>query len=103
MEEPGIEVSEDAHGERTEGVCDLGVGGEADGGEVVHDVADEADEEHDGDLFPFALVDDDEAESEGGNKNEREPAGGGVLARDLGGGVGIDAAVERGSDCDAEA
>ena len=103
MEEPGVEVSEDAYCEGTQGVCNLGVGGEADGREVVDDVADEADEEHDGDLFPFALIDDDQAKGEWGDKDEGEPLGGASFTRDSGSGVGINATVEGGSDCNAEA
>ena len=69
----GVEVSEHADGEGAEGVCDLGVAGEAEGAEVVDDVAGEGDGEHDGHLLEFALVDDDEAEGEGRDEDEGVP------------------------------
>ena len=75
MTDAGVQVAKDADSEGAEGVCDLGVGGEAEGGEVVDDVADERDEQHDGHLFPFAVVDDDEAEGEGRDEDEFPPHG----------------------------
>ena len=99
----GIEVAEDADGEGAEGVCDLGVAGEAGGGEVVDDVAGEGDEEHDGHLLEFALVDDDEAEGEGRDEDEGVPARVLGAADDVRGCARGDAAVEGGADGDAEA
>ena len=103
MTQTGVEVPQHAYGESAEGVCDLGVTDEAAGGEAVDEEAGESDDEHDGGLFPFALVDDNEAEGEGRDEEEGVVGGEGVAADDFGGGGAVEAAVDGGADCDAEA
>lgn len=98
----GVEVAQHADGEGAEGVGDLGVADEAAGREVVDDEAGEGDDEHDGGLFPFALVDDDEAEGEGRDEEEGVVGGHGVTADDFGGSGAVEAAVDGSADCDAE-
>ena len=99
----GVEVTQHANGEGAEGICDLGVADEASSGEVIDDEADERDDEHDGCLFPFSLVDDDEAEGERRDEEEGVGGGEGVAADDFGGCLVVKAAVDGGADCDAEA
>jgi len=99
----GVHVAEDADSEGAEGVCDLGVGGEAHGRVVVDDIADEGDEQHDGHLLDFALVDDNEAEGEGRDEDDAEPVRHAGRAGGSGDGVRVDGAVDGGPDCDAEA
>ena len=102
MPQTGVEIAQDADGQGAEGVGDLGIADEAEGREVVDDVAGKGDDEHDGDLFPFALVDDDEAEGEGWNEDEGVVGGERVPAGHFGRGVGVQTAVEGGTDGDAE-
>lgn len=66
MTESRIHISRNADGEGTQGVCDLGVGWEANGGEMVDHVPEEGDYYHDGHILlpPLALVDDNETEGE---------------------------------------
>lgn len=59
MMEAGVEVSKYANAEGAKGVCNLGIGGEALGGEEVDNVAGESNDEHDRSLVPLRLVDDD--------------------------------------------
>ena len=101
--ETAVEVPDDADGEGAERVGDLGVGGEALGGEMVDDVAGEGDDEHDGHLLGAAVVDEDEAEGEGGHEDELEPDGHAGPAGGVVGGVAVDGAVDGGADGDAEA
>ena len=103
MAETAVEVGDDADGEGAERVCDLRVGGEAAGGEVVDDVARKGDEEHNGDLLGAAVVDDDEAEGEGGHEDEGPPGGHAGLAGGVVGGGLVDGAEDGGADGDAEA
>ncbi len=102
MEDTGIKVCKDADSEGTKGIGDLGVGGEANGREVVDDVADEADDDHHRHLLPFALVDDDQAQRKGRDENEGEPGWRFCSARHFGDSVRIDTAVKGRPDGDAE-
>ena len=70
---------------------------------MVHDVAGEGDDEHDGHLLGAALVDDDEAEGEGRHEDEFEPDGHGGFAGGVVGCVFVDGAEDGGPDRDAEA
>lgn len=70
MLEARVEVAENADGKGAEGISDLGVGREAFGGKVVDDVAGKGDDEHDGGLAPFRLVDDDQTHGEWGHEYE---------------------------------
>lgn len=103
MAEAGIEVAEAADRERAEGVGDLGVVGDARGGEVVDEEAGKGDEEHDGHLLGFSVVDDDEAEGEGWDEEEGVPGRVFGAASYVGVRFFVETAVEGGPDCDAEA
>lgn len=105
MAEAAVEVAQDADDEGAEGGGDLRAGGEALGAEVVGDVTGEGDQEHDGDLAPFGLVDEREAEGEEDDEGKvlevlvADRAGGaGVLGR----GVRVEQAIHGGADRDAE-
>lgn len=101
--EAAVQVADDADGEGAERVCDLGVGREALGREVVDNVAGEGDDEHDGHLLKPALVDDDKAEGEGGHEDEFEPDRHGGPASGVVGRVLVNGAKDGGADRDAKA
>lgn len=101
--EAGVEIAEGADRERTDGISDLGVGGDFRGDEVVDNVACEGDDEHDGHLLEFSVIDDDEAEGEGGDEDERVPGRVFGSAGYIGVGFFVECAIEGGPDCDAEA
>lgn len=70
---------------------------------MVDDVSGKGDDEHDWHLLIPTLVDDDEAEGEGGHEDEFEPGRHGCRAS---GGVGrilVDGTKDRGADRDAKA
>jgi len=62
--EARVQVSKNADGEGTEGVCYLSVGREPLGGEEVDDVAGKSDDNHYGRLCPFRLIDDNQTHGE---------------------------------------
>ena len=70
MAEARVPVGKDTDGESTEGVGDLDVLAEADGGPEIDLVAAEGYDEHGGHLFEFGLVDDCQADGEDGDPNE---------------------------------
>lgn len=94
MAKAGIKITKDADGEGAEGVGDLSIGGEAESGEMIDNIADKGNAEHDWHLFPFTLVDDDETKGERRHKDEFEPKGHFGVAGGFTDGVFIDAAVE---------
>lgn len=103
MTEARVHIPSNANGESAKSVCDLGVGWEANGGEVVDDVTKEGDYDHDGHILPLALVDDNQAESEGRYEHEGVPGRHSAFACDVGGGMPINASVEWSADGDAVA
>lgn len=101
--EARVQVAKDAHGEGPKGVGYLGVARETLGGEVVDNVTGKGDDDHDGSLSPFRLVDDYQTHGEKGNEYkcivrwERSPAG------RRGCRVSVDEAIDRGAYRDSEA
>ena len=101
--EARVEVAEHADGEGAERVGHLRVGREAFGREVVDDVAGEGDDDHDGRLAPFRLVDDDQAHCEQGDEHECVVRGKRRCTGCCGRCVLVDEAVDGGAYGDAEA
>lgn len=63
----------------------------------------ECNDQHDGHLAPFGLVEDRDADDEQGNEAETPEGGNRVVAARAGGRVLVDEAVDGGADGDAEA
>ena len=98
-----IHVTQNAHREGAKCITDLRILRKLGGREEIDEVPGKGDDEHDGGLFPFCLVDDDEAEGEGGDEGEGNVFGHLGGAGGGGGGVAVGEPVEGGSDRDAEA
>lgn len=102
MSHSRIQVPQDTDSQCSKRVRDLSVGRKFLRREEVDDVTDTGDSQHDWYLLPFGLINDTEAESEGGNEEEAIVLIHLVGAGGRRGSVGVHKTVDSGADCDAE-
>lgn len=100
--EARVQIGEEADGQRAEGVRNLRTGCEFAAAEEVDNVASKGNDDHDGHLAPFGLVEDTDAEDEWRDKGKGDVRVHGVLALRLRHGVAVEEAPESRTDGNAE-
>lgn len=102
VSESRVEVGEQTDSKSTERAGDLRAGLESLGGPVVDHVSGEGNNNHDGHLAPFRLVDDAQTDDKRRDKDECVVRVHGVGAGRRVGWVGVEQSVKSGADGDAE-
>lgn len=97
-----VQIGQYAHSQSAESVGNLRAGHKLDTAKVVDNIASKRNDDHDGHLSPFSLVQDADANDEEWDKDESQLGSQRILAGDVGRGILIEKSPKGGSNSNAE-